>query len=75
VRVTLRSGRRTTVVRVQVSWCCRLSGPAAARLLAVAGALVLAVTAIAMSAHGELTRAVLYLLAGFLTALRPGRRS
>jgi len=73
VRVTLLSSRRTTEVRIQVSWCCRLSGPAAARLLA--GAIVLAVTVIATSADGELTRGVLYLLAGFLTAVRPGRRS
>jgi hypothetical protein len=69
VHVTLRSTRRDTEVRIQLSWRCRLSSTAAVRLL-VGVALVLA-AAIATSAHGELARGALYTLAGFLAALRP----
>jgi hypothetical protein len=74
VRVTLRSSQRATEVRIRITWCCRLSGPAAARLLAVA-ALVIAATVIVTSAHDELARGVLYSLAGFLTAARQKIRS
>lgn len=72
VSVILRSSQRATEVRIRVSWCCRLSVPAAARLL-TAAALVLAASAIAALAHDELARGVLYSLAGFLTAVRPRR--
>jgi len=70
VQVKLRSTPRRTEVQIQVSWRGRLSGPAAARLLAVL-VLVLAATAVALPLHDELARNVLYGLAGFLTGSRP----
>ena len=65
--------QRKTEVRIQVSWCWRLSGPAAARLLIVF-VLVLAAAAVAMPDNNELARGALYCLAGFLTGSRPRPR-
>jgi hypothetical protein len=65
--------QRKTEVRIQVSWCWRLSGPAAARLLIVL-VLVLAGAAVATPANDELARGALYCLAGFLTGSRPRLR-
>jgi len=70
VLLKLRSTPRRTEVQIQVNWRGRLSGPAVARLIAVL-VLVLAATAIALPAHDELARNVLYGLAGFLTGSRP----
>jgi len=70
VLLKLRSTPRRTEVQIQVNWHGRLSGPAVARLIAVL-VLVLAATAIALPAHDELARNVLYGLAGFLTGSRP----
>lgn len=74
VDIALHSSQRKTEVRIQVNWSCRLSGPAAARLLIVL-VLVLAATAVATPIHDELARGVLYSLAGFLTGSRPRTRS
>jgi hypothetical protein len=74
VSVALRSSQGKTEVQFQLSWCYRVSGPAAARLLIVL-VLVLAATAAAMLTNDELARGVLYGLAGFLTGSRPLTRS
>jgi hypothetical protein len=74
VHVALHSAQRETEVRVRVSWSCRLSGRAAARLLIVA-VLVLAAAAVATSASDELARGVVCSLAGFLAGSRPRSRS
>ena len=68
--VRLRAGQGRTEVRIDVSWCCRISGPAAARLL-IALVLMLAGTAFALPAHEELARGVLYSLAVVLAGARP----
>jgi hypothetical protein len=73
LQVKLRSTPRRTEVQIQLSWRGRLSGPAVARLIA-ALVLVLAATAVALPAHDELARNVLYALAGFLTGSRPRPR-
>ena len=73
VDIALRSGRRRTEVRIRVNWSCRLSVPAAARLLVVV-VLVLAAAAVVTSAGGELSRGVLYTLAGLLAGSRPRAR-
>jgi hypothetical protein len=70
VRIALSSGQRKTEVRIQVSWRCGIPAAAVARLLIVF-ALVLAAVAVAVPGSDELTRGVLYSLAGFLTASRP----
>jgi len=70
VQVKLRSTPRRTDVQIHLSWRGRLSGPAVARLIA-ALVLVLAAIAVAIPAHDELARNVLYGLAGFLTGSRP----
>jgi len=70
VLLKLRSTPRRTEVQIQVSWRGRLSGPAVARLIA-ALVLLLAATAVALPAHDELARSILYALAGFLTGSRP----
>ena len=70
VQVKLRSAPRRTDVQIHLSWRGRLSGPAVARLIA-ALVLVLAAIAVAIPAHDELARNVLYGLAGFLTGSRP----
>lgn len=74
VDVALRSGKRSPEVRIRVSWSCRLSGPAAARLLVVV-VLVFAVAAVVASADSELARGVLCTLAGLLAGSRPRTRS
>jgi hypothetical protein len=70
VLLVLRSGKRATEVRIQVSWRWRLSGPVVARLLII-GVLVLAATALALPTHDELARDVLYSIAGLLAGTRP----
>jgi len=70
VQVKLRATPRRTDVQIHLSWRGRLSGPAVARLIA-ALVLVLAAIAVAIPAHDELARNVLYGLAGFLTGSRP----
>ena len=70
----LCSGRRETEVRFRISWSGRLSGRAAARLFIVA-VLVLAAAVAVTSAGGELARAALCSLAGFLAGSRPRSRS
>jgi hypothetical protein len=74
VFVMLRSKQRTTEVRIQVSWRCRISGPAVARLVIIC-VLVLAATAFALPAHDELARDALYSAAGLLVGARPRTRS
>lgn len=74
VSLVLRSGKRATEVRIRVSWRWRISGPAAARLLII-GVLVLAGTALALPAHDQLVRDVLYSAAGLLAGTRPRIRS
>jgi hypothetical protein len=64
----------TIRVRIQVSWRCRISGPAVARLVIVL-VLVLAATAFALPAHDELARDALYSAAGLLVGARPRIRS
>jgi hypothetical protein len=63
-------------VRIQVSWRCRISGAAAARLLIIT-VLALAATAFALPAHDELARDALYGAAGLLAGARsrPRKRS
>lgn len=73
VLLRLRSTPRRTEVQIQLSWRGRLSGPAVARLIA-ALVLLLAATAVALPAHDELARSILYALAGFLTGSRPRQR-
>ena len=73
VFVVLRANRRKTEVRIQVSWRCRISGPAVARLLIIT-VLVLAATAFALPAHDELARDALYGAAGLLAGARPRNR-
>ena len=63
-----------TEVRIQVSWRCRISGPAAARLLIIITVLVLAATAFALPAHDGLARDALYGAAGLLSGARPRPR-
>jgi hypothetical protein len=70
VHIALRSDQRETEVRIRISWCYRLSGPAAARLLIVV-VLVVAATAAVTSATEEFARDVLCSLAGFLAGSRP----
>ena len=70
LQVRLRSGQGTTEVRINVSWRCRISGIAAARLL-IALVLMLAGTAFALPANDELARGVLYGLAVVLAGARP----
>lgn len=70
VRIALSSSQRKTELRIQVSLRCRLPAPAIARLLIVF-ALVLVAAAAAVPGSDELTRGVLYSLAGFLTGSRP----
>jgi hypothetical protein len=74
VFVALRANRRTTQVRVQVSWRCRISGRAVARLLIIT-VLVLVATSFALPAHDELARYGLYSAAGLLAGARPRHRS
>jgi hypothetical protein len=74
VFVVLRASRRTTEVRIQVSWRCRISGPAVARLLIIA-VLVLAATAFALPVHDELARVAACGAAGLLAGTRPRKRS
>ena len=61
-------------VRIRVSWRCRISGPAVARLVIIC-VLVLAATAFALPAHDELARDALYSAAGLLVGARPRIRS
>ncbi|HEX6524533.1 MAG TPA: hypothetical protein VF070_31700 [Streptosporangiaceae bacterium] len=68
--VRLRSGQGKTEVRINLSWRCRISGIAAARLL-IALVLMLTATAVAMPAHDDLARGVLSSLAVVLAGSRP----
>lgn len=68
-----RTGPRIEV-RIQVSWRCRISALAVARLLILC-VLVLAATAFALPAHDELARDALYGAAGLLAGTRPRTRS
>jgi hypothetical protein len=57
-------------IRVRVSWSCRLSGPAVARVLIVVAG-ILAAAAAAMPGGDGLIRDVLYSAAGFMAGSRP----